>query len=239
MKQTTAKLEFSRRKLMKFGAGFLGTATLTTILGKNFVDPESAVADNNITPDEALTRLMEGNRRFVTQKSLRPNQDIDRLMEVAKEQKPFAAILGCSDSRVPAEIIFDQGFGDLFIVRNAGDVAAKEETGSLEFGTLVLGAKVLMVLGHQDCGAVLATMQGDEVPGQIAAVLTEIEPSVTKYKGQHEDKEAVKKATKSNVLYQVSRLQESPVISELIEAEKLQVVGAYYDLDTREVSLVN
>lgn len=181
-------MEVSRRKLMEFGAGVLGTATLASILGINLTDSEPAIAQNEITPDQALEKLMVGNKRFVDRKTIDPNQDTARLTEVAKEQKPFASILSCSDSRVPTEIVFDQGLGDLFVVRDAGEVVTPEQMGSLEFGALVLGTKVILVLGHEECGAVKAAIVGDEVPGQIGTILAEIEPAVVDYKGQQENR---------------------------------------------------
>jgi carbonic anhydrase len=230
--------EVSRRRLMQFGAGILGTVTLASVLGLELQNPEPAVANNDITPDEALAKLMSGNKRFVDLKASDPNQDTVRLAEVAKGQKPFAAIMCCSDSRVPPEIIFDQGLGDLFVVRDAGEVVTPEQIGSVEFGTLVLGAKVLLVLGHEDCGAVKAAMTGDKVPGQIGAILASIEPAVLDYKGQQENQDMVKKATEANVLLQLNKLKQSPVLTELIDAGSLKVVGAYYDLDKGKVSLI-
>ncbi|BAU62838.1 carbonic anhydrase [Stanieria sp. NIES-3757] len=231
-------MEVSRRKLMQLGAGFLGTATLTSVLGINLTDSEPAVAQNEITPDQALEKLMIGNKRFVDRKTIDPNQDPARLTEVAKEQKPFASILCCSDSRVPPEIVFDQGLGDLFVVRDAGEVVTSEQMGSLEFGTLVLGTKVLLVLGHEDCGAVKAAIVGDKVPGQIGAILAEIEPAVVDYKGQQENKEAVRKAVEANVLLQLNKLKKSTVLTELINSGNLKIVGGYYDLDKGEVTLI-
>lgn len=232
-------MEIPRRKLIEFGAGFLGTKTLATVMGLNINDPEPAMADNNMTPDQALEKLMAGNKRFVNQKTIAPNQDTARLMEVAKGQKPFATIICCSDSRVPPEIVFDQGLGDLFIVRDAGQVATPEEIGSIEFGTLVLGAKVILVLGHENCSAVKAAMAGNEVPGQIGAVLAEIKPGIVDFKGQQEDHVAVKKAVEANVLLQLSKVKKSPVISELIESGSLKIVGGYYDLDEGTVTLIS
>jgi carbonic anhydrase len=234
-----ANMEISRRKLMQFGAGFIGTATLVSVMGLDLKDPQPAMAQNDITPDQALEKLMSGNKRFVDRKTIDPNQDTARLTEVAQGQKPFAAIMCCSDSRVPPEIVFDQGLGDLFIVRDAGEVVTPEQIGSLEFGTLVLGAKILLVLGHEDCGAVKAAMLGDKVPGQIGTILAEIEPAVVDFKGQQENQEAVKKATEANVLLQLNKLKKSPVLSELINSGSLKIVGAYYDLNKGEVSLIN
>lgn len=239
MQKQNKNLSVSRRNIIKLGAGFLGTTTLASVIGINLVDSQPVVAQNDITPDQAFAQLMEGNKRFVSMKRTNPNQDIMRLTEVAKGQNPFAAILSCADSRVPSEIIFDRGIGDLFVVRNAGNTATPEEIGSLEFGTLVLGAKVLMVIGHESCGAVVATMTGGEVPGQIGSVLAQIEPAVKDFAGKQDDKDAVKKATEKNILYQIEKLSQSPVISKLIEEGKLKIVGGYYDLDTGTIILVS
>ncbi len=236
-----ASTNFSRRKLMQFGAFFLGTVTLASVLGLDINKPEAAIAQiaqNDITPDQALEALMAGNKRFVEGKTTNNNESLEHLQSISESQKPFAAIIGCADSRSSLEIIFDQGFGDLFVVRDAGNVATPEEMGSLEFGTLVLGAKVLMVIGHSSCGAVKATLQGGTVPGSIASILAQIEPAVEDFKGQQDDKEALKKATEANVIYQINKLKQSPVLSELVAAGKLKIVGGYLDFKTGKVSLV-
>lgn len=239
MKDNNQSNFVSRRNLIKYGGGFVGTSLLATVLGANLIEPQPAAAQNNLTPAQSLVKLMAGNKRFVQMKRSNPNQDIVRLQEVAKGQNPFAAVLSCADSRVPVEIIFDQGLGDVFVCRDAGNIATTETIGSLEFGTLVLGAKVLIVIGHESCGAVIATMKGGGVPGSIGSVLESIEPAVSKFKGQQDSKEAVKKATDANVLYQIERLKKSPVLAELIAQEKLKIVGAYYDLDTGEITLLS
>ncbi|MCU0515429.1 MAG: carbonic anhydrase [Oscillatoria sp. Prado101] len=250
------RLPLSRRNLLKLGAGAIGTGALTAGLGCNnnnaavseptktpVSEPtkgavsQKAINHNDMTPDQIVQHLMEGNQRFVANKRQTPNQDTVRLTEVAKGQKPFAAILGCADSRVPAEIVFDQGLGDLFVCRVAGNIATPEEIGSLEFGTLVLGAKVIMVLAHERCGAVDATIKGAQVPGQIGSLLEAIKPAVDKSKGKSGD--ALENATKENVLHQAENLKASPVISKLIQEGKLKVVGGYYDLDTGAVTMVS
>ncbi len=232
-------LEISRRKLMKFGAGFLGTGTLASVVGVNLATPEAVEAKNDIAPDRALKQLMEGNSRFISGKPNNTKRDLASLKSVSKEQKPFAAILGCADSRVPSEIVFDRGFGELFVVRCAGNVATPEEIGSLEFGTLVLGAKILMVMGHASCGAVKAAIAGSPVPGSISSVLAQIKPGIKDIKGSPEDKATLKKATEANVLTQIAKLKASPVISELVTAGKLKIVGAYLNFETGQVSLVS
>lgn len=237
MNSNNRQFNLSRRNSLKFVAGAIGTGILAAGAGADLAAPEPAIAQNDLTPDAALQNLMEGNKRFVDKKRKSPNQDLPRLLEVAIAQKPFAAILGCADSRFPSEIIFDQGLGDLFVCRVAGNVATPEEIGSLEFGTLVLGAKVLVVVGHKRCGAVDATIKGAQVPGQIGSLLDAIKPAVESSKNQTGDK--LENASKANVVLQANRLKASPVISKLIEENKLKVVGGYYDLDTGRVTILS
>ncbi|MEG3902007.1 carbonic anhydrase [Microcoleus sp. B4-C5] len=237
MNSNNRQFNLSRRNSLKFVAGAIGTGILAAGAGADLAAPEPAIAQNDLTPDAALQKLMDGNKRFVDKKRQSPNQNFGRLTEVAKSQKPFAAILGCADSRFPSEIIFDQGLGDLFVCRVAGNVATPEEIGSLEFGTLVLGAKVLVVIGHERCGAVDATIKGAQVPGQIASLLDAIKPAAESSKDQAGDR--LENACKANVRLQANKLIASPVISKLIEENKLKVVGGYYDLDTGTVSLLS
>ncbi|MDP5016642.1 MAG: carbonic anhydrase [Dolichospermum sp.] len=226
----------SRRNLLQLGTGAI-TVGVAVKFASYLAIPEPALAQNNITPDAALQFLIDGNNRFINNKHRYKNQGSIRLKEVAKGQEPFASILGCADSRVPAEIIFDQGLGDLFVCRVAGNIATPEEIGSLEFGSLVLGAKVIMVLGHERCGAVDATIKGAQVPGQIGSLLEAIKPAVEKSQGQPGDR--LENACKANILLQVEKLKASPVLAELIATNKLKIVGGYYDLDTGKVSLVS
>lgn len=184
------------------------------------------------SPEQALERLMAGNARFVAGKSESPHRNIDRIKEIAPKQAPYAAFLGCSDSRVPIEIIFDQGFGDLFVTRIAGNVVTPECLGSLEFATL-LGVKVLYVLGHTSCGAVDAAAQGKEVPGQISVLFQHIRPAVKTAGGD------AAKAVHENVKLQAGLLAESStVLSRLIKEKKLIVAGGVYHLKTGKVEPV-
>ena len=185
------------------------------------------------SPDEALAQLFAGNARFAEGRALAPHRDLARLAEVAPKQTPFAAFLGCADSRVPIEIVFDQGFGDIFVTRIAGNVADPTVIGSLEFGTLVLGAKVLFVLGHTSCGAVSATAKGDAVPGQISTLYQHIRPAVKTSGGD------VGRAIVANVRNQMEILAEaSPVIVQLIREGKVIVAGGVYDLSSGRVTPV-
>jgi carbonic anhydrase len=187
-----------------------------------------------VAPGEALKRLQEGNTRFVEGKSIRPRQDINRVKEVADGQKPFAIVVGCSDSRVPNEIIFDQGVGDLFIVRTAGQVSTNASWGSIEFAEEVLGAKLIVVLGHTKCGAVAAAVNVPEVPGHIVTLINAIKPAVAKVKGLPGD--PVENAIKENVRMEVNQLRElEPVLAKRVREGSIKIVGGVYNLQTGKV----
>ena len=179
-------------------------------------------SQQSISPKEALVKLKDGNQRFVTGKSLKPRQDFNRIKEVSKGQNPFATIIGCSDSRVPNEIIFDQGLGDLFIVRTAGQVSTYASWGSIEFAEEVLGTKLIVVLGHSKCGAVNAAVKVPEVPGHIVTLINSIKPAVEKCKEKHHnhnhsDDEFLDAAIKENVLMQVEELKNlEPVLAKRV-----------------------
>jgi len=153
--------------------------------------------------------------------------------QTVDKQEPFAAVLSCADSRVPVELLFDQTIGHIFVTRIAGNVATSEIIASLEYGAAVLGTKVILVMGHANCGAVKATIQGKQVPGQISALFPHIQPAVDQAGPNLEA------ATKANAKIQASLLrQSSTVISALVKENKLKVVAAYYDLATGVVSLI-
>lgn len=196
------------------------------------IEPWQPVSPD-LTPDQAMTRLIDGNRRFSAGNATNPNRSLARLKEVAPEQRPFAAVLSCADSRVPVELLFDQGFGDLFVVRVAGNIATPEEIASLEFGTLVLGAKVIYVLGHSGCGAVKAAIAGAPVPGQISVLFQHLRPAVRA--GGND----LAKATRENVRIQATNLAESsPVLADLVKTGKLKIGGGVYQLETGTVTAV-
>lgn len=178
------------------------------------------------TPDEAIEILRNGNKRFVSGNILSPNRNLERLKATASGQKPFAAFLSCADSRVPVEIIFDQGFGDLFITRVAGNCVTTEVMASLEFGCAVLGAKVIYCIGHTNCGAVASTISGKPVPGVISSLYYHIKPACEHAHGDMD------KAIEENVKLQVKQLYVSPVLQELIQENKLKIIGGVYDLET-------
>lgn len=191
----------------------------------------------NITADEALARLKAGNERFVSGKVVHPNAGADRRAEVAKGQKPFAIIVGCSDSRVGPEVVFDQGLGDLFVIRTAGNVVDDVALGSIEYAADHFGVPLILVLGHTRCGAVRAAVDGGEAPGHVGSVVEKIKPAVDETKGKKGD--AVENAVRANVQNVVTQLRNSnPIILGLVKLGKLKVVGACYDLDTGRVGMV-
>ncbi|MEH2400608.1 carbonic anhydrase [Nostoc sp.] len=190
----------------------------------------------SLNPDAALQKLMEGNQRFVQHQPQYPDQSALRLQEVAQAQHPFATILSCADSRVPAEIVFDQGIGDIFDVRIAGNIATSEAIGSIEYAVVLLGSPLLMVMGHERCGAVTAAVQNQSLLGDIGTFVKAIKPAVEKVKDQSGD--AVENAVVANVQYQLERLKRSQLLTEQVRSGKLKIVGGRYDLDTGRVSII-
>lgn len=181
-----------------------------------------------------LERLIEGNIRFIENKSLHPNRSLERREETAKKQEPIAIIVGCSDSRVAPEILFDQGIGDLFIVRVAGNVVGPIEIASIEYSALYLHSKLIVVLGHENCGAVHAVVEG-KTQG-IEPIASLIEPAVkmtAKTPGNH-----LENAIKKNVLLVVEQLQNNPLLKPIIEKEQLTIKGGYYNFHTGKVELL-
>ena len=153
----------------------------------------------------ALKRLIDGNNRYVSSKMAHPNQTENRRKEVIKGQKPFAVIVGCSDSRIPPEIIFDQGIGDLFVIRVAGNIVDDVALGSVEYAVDHLGTKLVIVLGHGNCGAVTATVQGGEAHGHIGSIVRTIAPAVEKARAQ--TGELIDNAIKINVDLDVDEIK--------------------------------
>ena len=172
---------------------------------------------------------MEGNQRYVNGQPLHPDASWERREAIVKNQTPFATIIGCSDSRVPPEIIFDQGLGDLFIVRVAGNVVGAVELDSIEYSVEKLGSSLLLVLGHESCGAVSAVMAGKTEDIQDVAHF--IKPAI---KGAT----SVEEAIKANVRWVVARLQKNPIIKRLASEGKIDCIGAYYHLDTGQVEIL-
>lgn len=228
-----------RQWLRRAGAAGVGAAALTAMPAPLQSAPTLRRPRN---PDEALHRLMEGNERFVSGAPGGPNRSVARLQELGQGQTPFASVLSCSDSRVPPEILFDQGFGDLFVARVAGNIATSEVIGSLEYASAALGTQLVMVLGHTACGAVSATVQGDPVPGQIGSLFPYIHPAAEEVAEEMGESEAppVPAVIAQNVRHQVNILREaSPVLRDLGREGKLQVVGGVFHFDTGRVEMLD
>jgi len=230
-----------RRDFLKF-ASVVGIAA--TAFGNSFWNSEQTVVaeihpvnSNPISPNEALRRLLDGNQRFIHQKRKYPDQSLEHLRLVAKAQYPFAAILGCADSRVPAEIVFDQGLGDLFVVRVAGNVVSDTVIASLEYSTVVLGSQLIVVLGHRRCGAVAEAIKNQPLPGRIGLIIEGIKPSLERVKFRTGDN--MQDAVLANIQYQAEKLQESStILAKFLHEGKLKIVGACYDIDTGKVSVI-
>ena len=194
----------------------------------------ASVAPATMSPSEALGRLREGNARLVEGRTTGPNRGLDRIAAVAPSQAPFAAILGCADSRVPPELVFDQGYGDLFVVRVAGNVATPEEMASLEFGVAALGAAFILVLGHSECGAVKAAMSPDVPPGQISTLYQHIVPGIPA------DTTDANVAIAGNAQHQLDVLRRgSPLLGQLLREGRVGMGSGVYDLATGRVNILN
>lgn len=230
---------FSRRSLLSLGAAAAWAGAMK--MPAFALEAPAATAPNAISPDEALQRLLDGNARYAANTPAIKDFSAGRAARVAK-QYPFAAILSCADSRVAPELAFDQGPGELFVVRVAGNFVDDDGLASLEYGVKFLGAPLIMVLGHTNCGAVDATIkvvkENAKLPGHLPGLVRAIKPAV----------EAAKKANTGNLLdeaivenvrYNVGRLNKAkPIVSALVAEGKVKVVGGRYDLATGKVSLV-
>ena len=189
------------------------------------------------TPQEALAELMAGNGRFVNEQSINPRSDMDRIDETAPHQAPFAAVVGCSDSRVPVEMLFDQGIGDIFVIRTAGNnVNSEMVMGSVDYAVEHLGVKVLLVLGHGSCGGVTgAVSEGGHEHGNIGHLLGTIRNDVSDYVGKTD---RLDDAIRHHTHVQVDRILGYQHIAEKVEKGDLLVKAAYYDVTTGMVSIL-
>jgi carbonic anhydrase len=239
-----SNLQVTRRELLKLsGVATIGAALWSLSPSLGFLSQAQA-AQTTSTGDgeEVLLRLMNGNKLYMAGKSRHPHQTLARRQEVTNGQKPFAVILGCSDSRVPPEILFDQGLGDLFVVRVAGNVVDNVVEGSIEYAVEELGVPpLIMVLGHEKCGAVTAAVdvvkKGGQLPGEIDTIVNAIKPAVERVKGNPGD--LVENAIDANVLMVVEKLKASqPIIAKFVEKGQLKVSGAKYELKSGVVRIL-
>lgn len=212
-------------------AQVLTSAVLLGAAGVSFAAPAASHGHSG------TQKLFDGNARYATAKVQHPRQDRQRREEVAQGQKPFAIVVSCSDSRVPPEVVFDQGLGDLFVVRTAGHVVDSVALGSIEFAVAKLGARSIVVLGHERCGAVQASLERAQVPGSIGSITAAITPGIMSVTGK--DTTALEQATALNVQSVVSRIRTaSPVLAPYFTDGSLEVSGAVYDLDSGKVTRV-
>jgi carbonic anhydrase len=192
---------------------------------------------DNVTVKQSLKKLLDGNKRCIACKQQNPRQDARRRKEVSKGQKPYAVIVGCSDSRIPPELIFDQGLGDLFVVRLAGNIVDTLAMGSIEYAVEHLGTKLIVVLGHGKCGAVTAAAQSADAPGHVGAILRAIQPAIKKAKTLPGD--LVENAIRANVSLVAGKIKASkPILAEMVENGKVEIIRAYYNIETGAVELL-
>ena len=225
--------ESSRRAFLRTAtqgtlAGFL------TAVGVELAAPHPVGAQSQLSSDAALQELIDGNRRFTSGRLTAYDEDLGILKQkTAEKQEPFAAVLSCADSRVPVELVFDQSIGHIFVTRIAGNFATAEIIASLEYGVAVLGTKVILVMGHGNCGAVKATIQAKEVPGQISALYPHIQPAIDQAGSNLEA------AAKANAKIQAALLRDaSTVIRSFVKEAKLKVVAGYYDVTMGSVTML-
>lgn len=193
-----------------------------------------------LTPEEALKDLLEGNKRYVSGELIQRDYPA-QVKATIDGQYPKAVVLSCIDSRVPVESIFDQGIGDLFVVRVAGNIEDDDLLGSLEYATSVAGSKVLMVLGHENCGAVKAAIKKVDLSDNVTALLNEIEPAIQEVKGErdYKNKDYFAKVVKNNVHQTIEDIRKrSDIINKLENEGKIKIVGGYYSLADGVVSIL-
>ncbi|GAA2190167.1 carbonic anhydrase [Micromonospora lupini] len=240
-----ARPHLSRRSLLTAGgatAVAIGAAAAHPSAAAAQPADDAQPADAAVgTPAEALRRLLAGNHRFTAGHGRHPHQSLDDLHRLAAGQHPFAVTVGCADSRVAPEVLFDQGLGDLFDNRVAGNIVDDLLLGSAEFAVEEFGSLLIVVLGHERCGAITATIDairtGGTAPGHIGAIVDSLRPVVEPVLNQPGD--PVENAVRANIAAQVRALQtRSPIIAEKVRQGALRVVGARYDLDNGRVSLV-
>ena len=192
---------------------------------------------SDITPDQLWNELVSGNKRYVANRADHPHQDPASRATLTKGQHPGVVILGCSDSRVAPELVFDQGLGDLFVIRNAGNIPDNHVLGSIEYAVEHLGSKLVVVLGHSRCGAVTAAVEHGGREGHVQSVVKSIEPALKSCKNAPGDK--VENAVRANVVHVVKEIENSrPILARLVKDGKVKVVGARYDLDSGLVDVV-
>ncbi len=212
--------------------------TMAIVLSFLSIMALSSEEGSKISGEQALVKLMDGNARFSSGNASHPDQTFERRSELVAGQQPFAVVVGCSDSRIPPEVIFDQGLGDIFVIRTAGQVMDNVTIASVEYAVEHLGVPLVVVLGHDSCGAVTAAVKGGEVEGHLDSLVDYIDPAVHEAKEAGNESELLDNSIDNNILHIVDELETSePVLSEKVAAGELMVVGARYHLDSGEVEV--
>jgi len=226
----------------KFQFVLLMSLAPTQVIHPALADEHHA-ASPAVAPAEARARLEAGNQRFVSGQTQHPHSNASWRAGLTGSQHPFATILGCSDSRVPLEPLFDQGFGDLFVIRVAGNVAALDELGSIEYAANHLGVRFILVLGHEQCGAVTAALASESdrkhETSDIQGLVQRIEPALASLPPGLEPAERVHRGVEANVRQSVRVLRESPALKARVESGEIVIVGAVYELTTGKVRWLN
>ncbi len=194
---------------------------------------------NNLSADEALMKLTQGNERFIKLRETHPDNSKKRRQEMLKGQHPFVVILSCSDSRVPPELIFDQGLGDIFEIRNAGNVLDEHVIGSIEYAVMHCGVKLIVIMGHQDCGAIAATLSGKSETKYIKSLEDSIQPAVEDCK-KHGIEVNSDNVVKAHVMQDIEELmtQDTDLVKYMKEND-VKILPAYYHIDTGKVDFLN
>jgi len=218
----------------------LSTAGVALVLVLASFPVWAATVSPGVSADAALTKLKEGNARFAAGTLRHPNQDVARRQDTgANGQHPFAVVLACADSRVPPEVIFDQGLGDLFVVRVAGNVAATDEIGSIEYAADHLGTALVVVLGHTKCGAVTAVVKKEPTTASIGKLVSPIAPAVARVEKQFptaSQEEIIRRSVEANVWQAIAdTYKTSSLLKRLAAQGKVNIVGAIYDVDSGQV----
>ncbi len=230
-------LQFDRRLALK-AAAVLAAAGSAASAAAATCAVQTTETQAAMTPEAALRRLQEGNQRFATGQLIHCDL-LEQVKHTATGQAPFAAVLGCIDSRVPPELMFDQNIGDMFVARIAGNFVDDDILGSLEFATRLSGAKLIVVLGHSECGAIKGAIDGAKL-GHLTGLLAKIRPAFTalRYQGVASSKnvELVQRVAERNVQDSVARLARAPVLAALVKTGQLKIVGAMHDVHTGRVS---
>jgi carbonic anhydrase len=210
----------------------LATITCSSIVALVLAAEHPAAS---VSADAALAKLKEGNLRFASSEVSQSKPTAARRIETAQEQHPFAIILGCADSRTAPELIFDQNLGDLFVIRTAGNLVDDHALGSIEYAVAHLGARLVVVLGHQRCGAVKAALESDHAPGHIESLVRDIQPAVKAAKGKPGD--ALSATVTENARQVAAQIKQKAALGDL--AKEVRIVYAVYDLDTGKIAWAN